>query len=243
MRVRWVLAALAALASPIFGEAARADSVYDTTPSWDGSSAVIGWGAVQAGDTPTFGQTFLAPADPSALTDFTFFVSDFNPGSSVTFTASIYSWYGALTAGNGPQGSLGPALFTSSPITFLDDGGFQAVTITTGPDGVSLDPSGSYVALLTTSDPSSIASNDASLDVYEFGLVGPGHAPGGGDGGFNFFNNATSAQLDGDPWDSPTDYGDLAWTAHFRSVPEPGSLTLLALGAAGALARARRRPR
>lgn len=43
----------------------RADLVYDTTYAWDGSSVVSTWGSTQSGATPTYGQTFVAPAFPN----------------------------------------------------------------------------------------------------------------------------------------------------------------------------------
>jgi PEP-CTERM motif len=229
-----------------WGATCRAGFTYDTTSAWNGSDGVGVWGSVQSGFTATFGETFVAPSVSTSLTDFTFYVSDFNPGDQVAFTAAVYQWSGSLIGGEPTQGAVGPALFTSAPMLFTDNGNFQAVTIETG--GVTLAASGSYVVLLTTSDPSSTASNGSSNGLFEFGLASSSSLPNDGGGGFNFYNNTTSGQIGLGNWDDGDDYGDLAYTANFAplSIPEPGSLTLLVLGLAAPLARLawrRRTPR
>ena len=236
--VRTVNRALRGLAALLFiaawGARARADIIYDTTPYWDGSTAIAPWGSVQSGWTPTYGQTFYAPTVASSLLSFTFYLTDFTPGDVLTYQAAVYAWSGSLQGGNGPQGAVGPALYTSDQV-FVDNGSFQAVTINTG--GVSLAPGGAYVVLLTTSDPESIAQNSSSQSLFEFGLTGYGvHQPNDGGGGFNFDNNLNSSTLNTSPWDDyGPDLGDLAWTGVFQpqSVPEPGSLTLLGIGVVG----------
>jgi PEP-CTERM motif len=231
-----ILPRLAVLAPLLaWGSICQAGITYDTTPYWNGSDGVAAWGSVQSGFTPTIGETFVAPNAATALTDFTFYVTNFNPGDQVAFTAAVYQWSGSLTAGQPTQGAIGPALFTSVPMLFTDNGNFQAVTIETG--GVDLTPSGSYVVLLTTSDPSSTASNNSSFDFFEFGLAGPNPLPNDGGGGLNFYNNMTSDQIGLGNWDDGYNFGDLAYRADFAIVPEPSSLTLLGIGLAGLIAR------
>lgn len=221
--------------------AARADATYDTAASWDGTSAIGGWGTLGGMATPTYGQTFVAPTADTVLHGFTFYLAGAAPGASLTFQADLYAWSGSLQAGHAPQGATGAPLFTSGPLTITDSGGFQAVTIDTG--GVALTAGGAYVALLTTSDPASLAADGSSPATFRWGLVA-GHPSGDGGGGLHFDQNPTSAGLGSLPWDDLVDFGDLAWTAHFStSIPEPSSLVLLA--AAGAMLtfhRIRRRP-
>src|SRR5262249_758400 len=148
-------------------------------------------------------------------------------GGTTFFTADVYAWSGSLIAGNPVQGATGPALFTSPLMSISDNltGKFQQVTINTG--GVLLTPNANYVALLTTTDPASIAANTTSLGTWSFGALLFQHVTGNGGGGYNFSDSSTSVTT---PWDDGTDFGDLAWTANF-SVPEPSSLTLLGPGA------------
>jgi hypothetical protein len=198
---------------------------YDTTPFWDGTTAISPWGSVQSTNTPTFGQTFIAPGATNSLLSFTFYLTDFTPGDSVMYQAAVYSWSGSLQGGSGPQGAVGSSLFSVNQV-FVDNGGFQAVTIDTG--GVDLTPGGAYVVLLTTSDPTSISNNSNSLGQFEWGLTGYFlHQPNNGGGGFNFDNNPDINSL---PWDDYADYGDLAWTGVFRIVPEPSSFMLVGIG-------------
>ena len=209
----------------------RADLVYDTTYAWDGSSVVSTWGSTQSGATPTYGQTFVAPAFPNiALENFTFYLNGFGGGGTTYFTADVYAWSGSLIAGNPVQGAMGSALYTSPLMSITDNlsGNFQQVTVNTG--GVLLTPNVNYVALLTTTDPGSMAANANSNGSWAFGALLFQHVQGDGGGGFNFSDSTTSVTA---PWDDSSDSGDLAWTADLAAVPEPSSLVLLGLGAAG----------
>jgi hypothetical protein len=166
--------------------------VYDTTASWNGSS-ISAWGSVQSGATATYGQTFIAPTGDNVLQNFTFYVNGFGGQGTVTYQADVYAWSGSLVAGNSPQGSTGSPLFSLSNLTFTDNGSFQAVTINTG--GVALTPGNAYVALFTTSDPTSITANSDSTGNFAFGANLFAHGSNNGGGGFNYYDNTSSSQL------------------------------------------------
>ena len=67
--------------------------------------------------TITYGETFTAPG--ANLQNFTFYT--FSNGAT-DVTAQVYAWNGNLYGANGPQGTGGPALF-STPVTVADGGG------------------------------------------------------------------------------------------------------------------------
>ncbi len=210
-------------------------TTFDTTPSWDGSAFISSWGP---GGTQTYGETFIAPSD-STLQSFTFYLR--SDSGTTTFQADVYAWSGNLKGGNSPQGATGPALFTSPNMSLTANGSFQTVTVNTG--GVSLTPGHAYVALLTTSDPASILANTGSFQSWEWGDTQLTHVANDGGGGFNFYNNATSSELNTTSWDDFSDFGDLAWKAVFGpsvAVPEPTALSIILVGLAG-LGFARRR--
>src|SRR5580693_2399478 len=127
--MQWIKIGSLALALLLGGvRHTRADLIYDTTNAWDGSSVVNDWGSTQSGATPTYGQTFVAPASPNiALENFTFYLNGFGGGGTTFFTAAIYAWSGSLIAGNPVQGATGPALYTSSLMSITDNqsGNFQ----------------------------------------------------------------------------------------------------------------------
>jgi hypothetical protein len=229
--MQWIKIGLLALAMLLGGVGhTRADLNYDTTYAWDGSSVVSNWGSTQSLATPTYGQTFVAPAISNiALENFTFYLNGFGGGGTTFFTADVYAWSGSLIAGNPVQGATGSALYTSPLMSITDNltGNFQQVTINTG--GILLTPNVNYVALLTTTDPASIAANTNSDGSWAFGALLFQHVTGNGGGGFNYSSDTMSVST---PWDDGSDMGDLAWTANFAVVPEPSSQALLGLSAA-----------
>ena len=209
---------LSALAGVAAVSAAHAYTI-STLGSWDGSQSVSPWGG---GGTNTYGEVFTAPG--ASLTSFTFEVNDSSPA---TFVAEVYAWNGSVTGGSNPQGTGGPALYTSAPMTTAGAGGFTAITINTG--GVALTPGQNYVIDFYDNSGDGVATT--------WGLTSHGTPF---DGGFNFNNGPSSSAV----WDDFGDFGSLAYSATFDAgVPEPASwaLMLVGVGAIGGAMRSRKR--
>jgi hypothetical protein len=229
-------AALVLAVAHLFPKAASAQAL-DTVPSWDGNTDIqyFGSSAEHPSVTPTFGETFVASASHPVLDDYTFYVgsSDGNQyndngnlipdvaGDKFTVKGEVFDWSGSLLGGNGPQGTIGAALYTGADFTVTSDMAFEAVTVTI-PGGLSLHAGDSYVIDLT--DITGPADNDFGI----FGDTQFSHVSDDGGGGFNFSNFGESGT-----WDDFSDFGDLAFRADFSpsasSVPD-GSATALMLG-------------
>jgi hypothetical protein len=127
--------------------------------------------------------------------------------------------------GNGGM-ATGPAL-ASIPISFTDNGTFQAVTVNTG--GTPLTTGQQYVMLLTVSNPADYAASTGTVD---FGFLPYfTHDPNNGGGGFVFHNNGNNpGLLNTTTWDTFSDIGDLAFRAVFADAVVPEPTTLAAFG-------------
>ncbi len=199
---------------------AMADITYDTTGSWNGSSFISPFGQP---NTATYGQTFVAPSVDNVLQSFTFYLEG-NPGTTLQLQAQVYAWSGSLTGGNPTQGAIGPALYTSAPITVNGTGAYVPVTATTG--GVALTSGDHYVALFTISGPNASDYGNSNGTVFWGDITT--HVANDGGGGFNFDNNGSNySSINNGAWDDFADFGDSAWKADFSAAtPEPGAWIL-----------------
>ena len=198
-----------------------------TGPAPGSPMGIAAWGT---GDlaTPSYGQTFRAPAGNTRLDVISFWLEG---GSSLTFRAYVYAWD---TANRRASGS---ALFTSAIGAAPGGSGYQRLDVTTG--GVALAANTTYVAFLSTSgiaQPTGGIGWEISYDEY-------------GDGSLVWLNNPddasrwTSAEWS-TGWDGSG--GDLRFEMAFNQsavIPEPSTYALMATGLVGLAGIARRRRR
>ena len=174
---------------------------------------LIYWGP-SSGGNQTYGQVFTAPQ--SMLDDYSLSASSTNP---FPFVSQIYAWNGSSS---GPDGPIGPSLFTSSVLNTTT----STTTYTFTPD-IVLTPGVEYVALFTNQP------NGVALGGTGFGSM--------------LESNHVSASpwngAEGDPtvdanWycGTPNTCGyTLAFEADFSvsAVPEPSTWAMMILGFAG----------
>ncbi|MBW4675069.1 MAG: PEP-CTERM sorting domain-containing protein [Desmonostoc geniculatum HA4340-LM1] len=215
-----VTAGAALIALGVAGTA-QAQTVIDTTPSWNGTDFFRPFGEE---NTATYGQTFTVGSD-NVLNDFTFFLNDFDGQPDVVdFAAYVAEWDGFK--------ATGPILYQSAPQSTTNAPGFEQFTFDTG--GISLTSGKQYVAFLS-------ASNffDGTTGLAGLGATGLQSVYSGGD--FVFYNNGSDfSLLTQNTWDDigSGSYGDSAFKVSFSqataSVPEPTTmLGILAFGVFG----------
>jgi hypothetical protein len=207
------------------GCAAKASTVIDTVPAWDGVSSIQAFGSSA---TPTFGNTVTVPLRDSILQSFSF---EINLPSSITFAGYVYAWDSLPPNidGSGGTTATGARLFQSAPTHTAGTGAFELITFVTY--GLPLIPGAQYVLFASTSE----FSNSPGSGLWGAQAY---FTPDWYSGGAFVFNNNNDSSL----WTTsyPTggwvgsfipNGGDLAFRAEFSSVPEPGT----GLGALGAL--------
>jgi hypothetical protein len=183
--------------------AATAQTTIDTFPAWDGESYVHSFGAQN--NTPTYGQTLVAPAGTSSLTSFSFQIDG---GAGLSVRGEVYAWDGE--AGR----ATGSALYESAPRVLSE--GVQTVTFTTG--GVPVVPGERYVIFATTlrdqqpSEAGSARWASVAGETYSAGT-------------FVFSNDSTFESMIGSAWDGWTQY-DLAFRAVFDGGASAGRPTV-----------------
>lgn len=205
---------------------ATADTVLDTTASWDGSQSIHPWGV--GGNTATYGQSITTPAD-HYLTDFTFYI---NTQDAINYQSYVYAWDGTKTAG--------PALFSSTVQSTTPAEGFQAYTTNTG--SLDLTAGSQYVLFFSTSG---LQAGQPS-DLSSWGFTGKDSYVGGD---LQFANNGDDLSALGTQQWASFIPGDLAFKANFASTnalatPEPSEVASMGLGVLGLgalMLRARRR--
>jgi hypothetical protein len=133
------------------------------------------------------------------LNDFSFIVKG-DPGVTITYEAIVAPWNGNVLGGNSPQGA-GTPIWTGPSSTFVDNGSFQTVTVTT--PGLSLAPGNWFIGLYATDGNGASHWGLASLNS---------HLADNGGGGFNFNNGPVVGT-----WDDFSDFGDLAFSASLSS--------------------------
>ncbi len=200
---------------------AQAQTIIDTTPSWDGIDFVQPFGE---DNTATYGQTFTVGSD-NVLNDFTFFLNDFDGQPDVVdFAAYVAEWDGLKATGS--------ILYQSAPQSTTNAAGFEQFTFNTG--GISLTSGKQYVAFLSASNFFDGTTGLAGLGFTDFQDVYSG-------GNFVFYNNGSDfSLLTKNTWDDvgTGGFGDSAFKVSFSqasaSVPEPTTmLGILAFGAFG----------
>lgn len=154
------LGILAATAATGAG-AANAQTIISTVPI---SGPSMGISAFGEGQTPTYGQTFIAPAE-STLNDFTFYLNIFD--GQHTFQAHVYAWDFANTRITGSALFQSPVITTNSVVD-----GFEPITINTG--GVSLTAGQRYVAFFSV-----LGHFDGLGDISNWGVESDVYSGGG----------------------------------------------------------------
>lgn len=191
-----------------------ADTVIDTTPSWNGLTPVFSFGP---GQTETYGQTITAPLTDAVLRSWTFYMKQ---DTAVQFQGEVYAWNGTM--------ATGPDLFESALMTTTDSSVFQPITFNTG--GLALTPGDTYVLFASSSQ-----GNQTPTLGGGWGFIPRGSVYAGG--AFVFINNGNDiSKWTSSAWATNWEGtgNDLAFKADFSSVPEPSVRILLAL-ALGAL--------
>lgn len=208
--------------------------VIDTTAAWNGSDYIAPFGQGiedDGGDTPTYGQTFVAPGESLLLTSFTFWVDSVGGSGPSRFTGYVMEFDGTGVTGAVLYEGSEVSLAISQP-TFPYVPSFTPVTFSV--PSLALDASKTYVAFI-----SAIPFFDDQDDTANVGYL---FADAYADGGFWFSPARTWGDLVGEPWENFIGGGtrDLVFQATFNTVPEPAAFALAGVLLLGALIVGRR---
>lgn len=207
---------LASLCTLFVAASAQAGVTYTSTPTSDYASPL------GVPDTTTYGQVFSVPTDGNTRLD----------SFSFTIRGTLLKAYGGVAEWTGS--GAGDPLFESTPFK-ANYTNFTQVTVNTG--GIDLVAGQLYIVYLSTAG----IAGDSGGDSIQYGS-------GGGIFKGVSWDNGDGESPNHDDWLGLQNYpghafaGTLSFSAPPASVPEPGSLALLGLGAAGLLGARRRKP-
>ena len=237
---RPLILAFAALA--LSSVAPAATVTYSTTSYWSKVEAIVG--GMGPDQTPTFGQTFIAPSGYSVtLNDFSFVANSYYPHGGYALLhvrPFVYKWSGNL-AGHGGAPS-GPPLFLGDPFNFSPppftppdwNTGWVPMPVNLNP-GVPLQPGAHYVMGFTISEPADYAACFGDIQFQCVPVRNPNYSPppippsvNFGGGGAVWFNNSNNfPALNTTVWDTWGDIGTMAFIAHFTVLTNPPAPPIL----------------
>lgn len=190
-------------------------SLIDTATDWNSSHGTIPFGE---GYDATYGQTFIAEGDDIYLDSWTFFLQEASVNST-DFAFYIMDW------DTDTRRATGSILYQSAMVTTSNNGGaggYEAFTFNT--DGLALESGNNYVGFISAS-----SFFNASLNAAAFGTTYTDDTYA--NGSFLLLDNDEST----DAWTSSewtvSTINDAAFIASFSNIPEPSSLSLVAIGA------------
>lgn len=186
--------------------------------------------------TGTYGQSFLAPADPYLVSYTSSFA--FVSGEQFKFRLYIAPW-------NDLASKVSAAPIFSSPdlTSALEADGYKAYTVAMS---VRLTPGQKYVAYYSTTATDAAKKGSMKMALADYGPDPENDIDSYTDGSFHY-NTATSmADVLTNTWNTRTTKTDTTFLAMFSSapqdpVPEPASIAALGLGAVALLRRRRTR--
>lgn len=191
----------------------------ETASLWNGTDSVRP--LVQGTATSTYGQTFRVPV-PARLFSWSFFMR--GTGSGRDPDPLFADFYLAEWSGDR---ATSPELFRASKLRVPASMRGEFLELRIDVPDVLLTPSIQYVAFLNAS-PYGPAPNGHDFPTAEMGHTRAGYA----DGDFWFQrSNNLSSNVFGFPWECGNEgsgcrYGDAAFIARFREVPEPNGMLL-----------------
>ena len=215
--------------SLLIGVNVGAETIIDTTPSWDGINSV---GAFGEGSTDTYGQTFTVTGTDVVLTSFTFWIDDRLNPAPVDFAAYVMEWEDGV--GLQPSHAVGDILYQSGEQVTSNNGGIDGMemfTFDTG--GITLTPGTKYVAFLNSSLFWDGVNSSSDVGVIPAGI----DSYGGGEFVLQATGNNFVPLITEGGWNVTTQ--DLAFTANFSPVPIPGAIWLFGSGLIGLIGLAR----